>query len=94
MGKEFPEITTVELAVSAALDEGFMSLQGACLMAEEIRRLSRPDFTSVGVKELEDAIGKLCGSDCPTGSDSQACVIYKDDCSNCWRGYLQRQELK
>ena len=37
--EEFPEITTVDLAISAALDEGFMSVAGSKLMAIEIQDL-------------------------------------------------------
>lgn len=36
---EFPEITSVDLAIAAALDEGFMSMKGARMMAKEIQDL-------------------------------------------------------
>ena len=36
---EFPKITTVDEAISAVLDEGFMSLEGAKLLANEVKRL-------------------------------------------------------
>jgi hypothetical protein len=37
--EEFPEITSVDEAIAAALDEGFMSMKGARLMAREIEDL-------------------------------------------------------
>jgi len=77
LDREFPEINTADEAISAVWDEGFMSLNGAGLMAQEIIDLRCALKRALFFIKLIRPNCKTCK--CPTGEgECPACLEYAE----------------
>ena len=72
----FPEITTVEQAVSAAFDEGFMSLAGGRILAQEVVDLSTE------VRILRKVASPVAVKICERCSSKGVCTGVDWDCAD------------